>query len=260
MCKNKIADVDNPHHRFPVIKVIKSGNIIDWLKLGMNDVRQAKFASLFYGIVFASAGFLMHAVLFEASWLLSALTTGFLLIGPFLAMGLYDLSRRMQLGEKPALIPSLSAWRSNLMNVGIFAGVLVIILLIWARASLVIFALFFQGGLPTFLEIVQTVITFKQPTFALVYFTIGGFFAAFVYAASVIAIPLMADQKTDAVTAAIASLLAVTRNVIPMLLWAITIVLLVAIGFATHFVGLIITMPIIGHASWHAYRDLVEQV
>lgn len=260
MGKNKIAEVDSASQRFPVVRKIQSSNIIDWLRRGLDDVRQAQFASLYYGIIFAGAGILMHTVLFDASWLLSALTTGFLLIGPFLAMGLYDLSRRIELGEKPVLIPSLSAWRANLMNVGIFAGVLVVILLIWARASLVIFALFFQGGLPTFLEIVQTVITFEQPTFALVYFAVGGFFAAFVYAVSVVAIPLMADQKTDAVTAAIASLLAVTRNAVPMALWAITIVLLVAIGFATHFIGLIITMPIIGHASWHAYRDLVEPV
>jgi uncharacterized membrane protein len=260
MSKNKITEPESPIQSFPVIRQIKASNILNWLKHGISDLRQAKLASLFYGIVFACAGILMHAVLFDASWLLSALTTGFLLIGPFLAMGLYDLSRRMELGEKPALIPTLFSWRSNLMNVGIFAGVLVVILLIWARASLVIFALFFQGGLPTFLEIVQAVITFKQPTFAIAYFAVGGFFAAFVYAVSVVAIPLMADRKTDAITAAIASLLAVTRNFIPMLLWAFTIASMVFIGFATHYIGLIITMPIIGHASWHAYRDLVEPV
>lgn len=257
---NKTVEAESDNYRFPVIRNIKSSQIINWLRHGFNDFRQAKFASLFYGVVFASAGLLMHEVLFEVSWLLSGLTTGFLLIGPFLAMGLYDLSRRIELGEQPRLMPTLTSWRSNLLNVGIFAGVLVVILLIWARASLVIFAMFFQGGLPTFLEIIQTLITFEQPTFALVYFAVGGFFAAFVYAVSVVAIPLMADRRTDAVTAAIASLLSVTRNVIPMSLWALTIVLLVAIGFATHFIGLIITMPIIGHASWHAYRDLVEQV
>ncbi len=257
---NQTTETESATYRFPVIRNIKSSQIIDWLRHGCNDFRQARLASLFYGLVFASAGLLMHEVLFEVSWLLSGLTTGFLLIGPFLAMGLYDLSRRIELGEKPTLIPTLTSWRSNLLNVGIFAGVLVVILLIWARASLVIFALFFQGGLPTFLEIIQTLITFEQPTFALVYFAVGGLFAAFVYAVSVVAIPLMADRKTDAVTAAIASLLSVTRNVIPMTLWAFTIVLLVTIGFATHYIGLIITMPIIGHASWHAYRDLVEQV
>tara|TARA_B110000902_G_scaffold33265_1_gene35476 strand:+ start:599 stop:1126 length:528 start_codon:yes stop_codon:yes gene_type:complete len=172
-------------------------------------------------------------------------------------MGPYDLSRRMERGKKPMLIPSLTAWRTNLMNVGIFAGILVVILLILARASLVIFALLFQGELPTFLEIVKAVIAFQQPIFAAVYFAAGGFVAAFVYAVSIITIPLMADRQADAVNAAIASLLAVKRNFFPTLLWAFTIVLLVAIGFATHFVGLIITMPIIRHASWHAYRNLV---
>lgn len=260
MSINNNTEAESPTYSFPVIRKIKSSQIIAWLRLAVSDLCQARFASLFYGFVFAGAGMLMHDVLFELSWLLSGLTTGFLLIGPFLAMGLYDLSRRIELGEQPKLIPTLTSWRSNLLNVGIFAGVLVVILLIWARASLVIFAMFFQGGLPTFLDIIQTLVTFEQPTFALVYFAVGGFFAAFVYAVSVVAIPLMADRGTDAVTAAIASLLSVTRNVIPMSLWALTIVLLVAIGFATHFIGLIITMPIIGHASWHAYRDLVAEV
>jgi uncharacterized membrane protein len=101
-------------------------------------------------------------------------------------------------------------------------------------------------------------LAFKQPIFTIVYFSIGGLFAAFIFAISVIAIPLMADRKTDAITAAIASLLAVIRNPFQMLLWAICIVILVGIGFATSFLGLIVTMPIVGHASWHAYRDLVE--
>lgn len=257
MSGNKISDIENPAHLFPIINTVKPSQIIKWLKNGLSDLRQAKLASLFYGAFFAAAGILMNTVLLEASWLLSSLTTGFLLLGPFLAMGLYDLSRQLELEEKPTLSTSLTAWRSNLMNVGIFAGVLVVILLIWARASLVIFALFFKGGLPTFSDIVSTVITFEQPAFAAVYFAVGGLFATFVYAVSVIAIPLMADRQTDAVTAAIASIQAVSRNLFPMLLWAVTIVFFVAVGFATNFIGLIITIPIIGHASWHVYRDLV---
>jgi uncharacterized membrane protein len=258
MRDNQARKNDRKENSFPIVRSIKASNLISWLKLGVKDLREAKLASLFYGVIFASAGLLMHTVLFDASWLLSGLTTGFLLVGPFLAMGLYDLSRRMELGEKPKLIPTLTAWRSNMMNVGIFAGVLIVILLIWARASLVIFALFFHGGLPTFQDIIQTIIGFEQPTFAMVYFAVGGFFAAFVFSVSVTAIPLMADRQTDAVTASIASLISVVRNPLPMLLWAMIIVTLVVIGFATSFIGLIITMPIIGHASWHAYRDLIE--
>ncbi|MFT7228609.1 MAG: putative membrane protein [Methylophilaceae bacterium] len=139
---NKILGSESPAHGFPIIRTIKPRNIIDWLKHGLADLPQAMFASLFYGLVFASAGISMNIVLFEDSWLLSSLTTDFLLLGPFLAMGLYDLRRRMERGEKPTLIPSLTAWRTNLMNVGIFAVILVVILLIWARASLVIFSFF----------------------------------------------------------------------------------------------------------------------
>jgi len=249
---------EETNYHFPVIRNIKANRIRHWLLLGLQDLQKAKLASLFYGFVFALAGFLMHTVLFEASWLLSALTTGFLLVGPFLAMGLYELSRRIEAQEPPSLIPTLTVWRNNLVNVSIFAGVLVVILLIWARASLVIFALFFEGGLPTFLDVVKTIITFEQPIFALVYFAVGGLFAAFVFSASVVAIPLMADKQTDAVTAAIASLSAVAKNPLAMMLWAFTITSLVVASFATSFLGLIITMPIIGHASWHAYRDLIE--
>lgn len=264
MVENNIATPENSKpedsdYNFPVIREVKMGNILSWLQQGLRDLRQGGLASLFYGFVFAAAGMLMHTVITKATWLLAGLTTGFLLLGPFLAMGLYDLSRRMELGEKPQLLPTLTAWRQNLINVGLFAGMLVVVLLIWARASMVIFALFFQGSLPTFTDIILSVITLEQPIFTIVYFTVGGLFATFIFSVSVIAIPLMADRKTDAITAAIASLIAVTRNPVQMLAWALCIVALVTFGFATSFLGLIITMPLIGHASWHAYRDLVEQ-
>lgn len=243
---------------FPVIREIKPGAIIGWLRAGVKDTRRGGFASLFYGAFFAAAGWLMYLVFAEAYGLFAGLTTGFLLLGPFLAMGLYDLSRRMELGEQPKLGLSLIAWRPNILNIGIFAGVLVVILLIWARASLVIFALFFEGGLPTFTDVVLNVVTFKQPTFTVMYFVVGGFFATLVFAISVIAVPLMADRKTDAITAAIASIFACLRNPLTMLLWGLCIVALVGFGFATSFLGLIITMPVVGHATWHAYRDVVE--
>jgi uncharacterized membrane protein len=249
---------ENPVSAFPVIREIKPSAIIKWLQAGLADTRRGGLASLFYGVFFAAAGWLMHFVFAEAYGLFAGLTTGFLLIGPFLAMGLYDLSQRMELGEQPKLSHSLIAWRSNILNVGIFAGVLVVILLIWARASLVIFALFFEGGLPTFTDVMLSVVTFKQPTFTIMYFAVGGIFAALVFAISVVAVPLMADRKTDAITAAIASIIACMRNPLTMLLWGGCIVVLVGFGFATSFLGLIITMPVVGHATWHVYRDVVE--
>lgn len=259
MSDKELEGTENPYSTFPVIRKVKPGAIIKWLHAGLADTRRGGFASLFYGVFFAAAGWLMHLVFSEAYGLFAGLTTGFLLLGPFLAMGLYDLSRRMEeLDGPPKLGPSLVAWRPNILNVGIFAGVLVVILLIWARASLVIFALFFEGGLPTFTDVMLSVITFKQPTFTIMYFVVGGIFAALVFAISVVAVPLMADRKTDAITAAIASIIACLRNPVTMLLWGFCIVVLVGFGFATSFLGLIITMPVVGHATWHVYRDVVE--
>lgn len=243
---------------FPRIRTIPLQAPWRWLAAGLADLRQAGGISFFYGTCFAAAGWLMETVFQRAYALFAGLTTGFLLLGPFLAMGIYDVSRRLERGEAPSLGPTLSAWRPNLANVGVFAAVLAVVLLLWARASMVIFALFFDAPeLPTFAGIVHSVLAFEQPEFALAYFAVGGFFAAFVFAISVVAVPLMLDRNTDAVTAALASLIACGRNTGPMILWAGCIAVLVALGFATLFVGLIVVMPLIGHATWHAYRDLV---
>jgi len=257
MSENVPPGTDGAASRFPVIRRVESRAVIGWLRDGGHDLRQAAPASLFYGACFATAGWLMQVVFAEAYALFAGLTTGFLLLGPFLTLGLYDLSRRIEFGTPPRLAPTLAAWRPNLPNVGLFAAVLAVVLLIWARASIIVFALFFTGGLPTFGNVVHTVLTFEQPDFALVYFAVGGFFALFVFAISVIAVPLMFDRKTDAVTAAIASLVACSRNPGPLLLWGACIAVLAGIGFATFFIGLIVTMPLVGHATWHAYRDIV---
>lgn len=247
-----------PAELFPRVRAVGLDAPGRWLRAGFGDLRRGGWHSIFYGLCCAVAGWLLQFVFAHAYALFAGLATGFLLIGPFLAMGLYEISRRLERGENPPLAATLLAWRPNLANIGVFAAVLAVVLLVWARASMVVFALFFEsGGLPTFSGVVRAVLAFEQPVFALVYFAVGGFFAAFVFAISVVAVPLMLDRHTDAVSAAIASLAACARNPGPLLLWALCIALLVGLGFATLFAGLIVVMPLLGHASWHAYRDLV---
>lgn len=232
--------------------------IPDWLHSGVTDIHLGGRASLFYGIFFAATGILLHTIFAENYWLLAGLTTGFFLLGPFLAMGLYDLSRRMEAGEPPALTPTLTAWLPNLVNITLFTVLLICLFLSWGRLSMTIFAHYFHGALPTFIDVVINVFTFKQPFFLLVYFGTGALFAATIFSISVIAMPLMLDRNTSAWTAAITSLRTCARNPIPMLLWAFCIVVLVGFGLATNFLGLMLTMPVVGHASWHVYRDLIE--
>lgn len=241
-----------------IIRKVNINIILDWLHSGVTDIHLCGRASLFYGIVFAAIGVTLHIVFAENYWLLAGLTTGFFLLGPFLAMGLYDLSRRLEAGESLSLIPTLTAWIPNFINITLFTALLMSLFLSWVRLSFTIFSYFFKGALPTFADVVINVFTLKQPIFLLVYFSSGAIFAALIFSISVIAMPLMLDRNTSAWTAAITSLRTCARNPLPMLLWAFCIVVLVGFGLATNFLGLMLTMPVVGHASWHVYRNLIE--
>lgn len=240
------------------IRQVKADIIVDWLHAGVTDIHLGGWSSLFYGLCFAATGIFLHALFADHYWLLAGLTTGFFLLGPFLAMGLYDLSRRMDAGKPPTLIPTLTAWLPNLVNITLFTVLLVSIFLSWTRLSMTIFAHYFNHALPTFIDVVINVFTLKQPVFLLVYFSAGAVFAAFIFCISVIAMPLMLDRNASAWTAAVTSLRTCARNPRVMFLWALCIVVLISFGLATSFLGLILTMPVVGHASWHVYRTLID--
>lgn len=233
------------------------GAPITWLSKGLSDLYAAPTASLFYGVAFAVMGWAIVFFYGHAYSLTVALMAGFMLLGPGLAMGLYGLSRQREAGQVPRLQPSLSIWKANLSNLGIFALVTGVVLLIWARASLVVFAVFYSSGLPTANDFLRELLSFENVEFVTAYLIIGSGFAAFIFSISVVAVPLMLDRDKDAVSAMLLSLATVAKNPLPMLLWAGLIVTLAGIGFATAFTGLIVTIPILGHATWHAYRALV---
>jgi uncharacterized membrane protein len=242
---------------FPPVRTVSFAAPFGWLALGWKDLRAAPMASLFYGITFALMGWLIYLVFEHAVELTSALTAGFLLVGPFLATGLYDISRRRENGGDVMVPETLTAWRANLGAFSLFALGLTVITLVWARASLVTFALFFSGGMPTLKNFFSQVISADHLDFLLTYFAVGGVFAAIVFAVSVVSVPMMLDRGTDAVVAALTSVRALLANPGPLLLWAALIVLIVGLGFATLFLGLVIAVPWIGHATWHAYREIV---
>jgi uncharacterized membrane protein len=241
----------------PSIRSVAIGAPLRWLAAGWGDFLANPAPSAFYGACFAVMGFLIQFVFGHAYQYVSALVTGFFLVGPFLAIGLYDLSRRRESGQPAWLAPTLDAWRPNVGSVGIFALVLGVILLVWARASLVVFALFFTYDMPDLHGFLAQVLSFKHVEFLLAYACVGGFFAVLVFAISVVSVPMMLDRNTDGIVASLTSLRAFGANVPAMIVWGLLIVLLVALGFATWFAGLIVVVPVIGHATWHAYRELV---
>jgi uncharacterized membrane protein len=248
-----------PSSPFPPIRRVAPGAAFGWLACGWHDLRRAPGASLSYGLAFALMGALIVFVFRNAYELTSALTAGFLLVGPFLATGFYDISRRLERGAPVRLLDTATAWRANPGAFSLFALVLTIIMLIWARASLVTFALFFSSGMPTLQSFLAQVVSVDHLDFLATYVAVGALFATIVFAVSVVSVPMMLDRGTDTIVAALTSVRALFANPLPLLVWAVLIVVIVGAGFATFFAGLLVAVPVIGHATWHAYRALVAE-
>jgi uncharacterized membrane protein len=251
-------EAEPPGSPFPAVHTVPVGAAFGWLAAGWSDFRAKPGPSLFYGACFAVMGWLIAVTFRHAYEYVSALITGFFLVGPFLAIGLYDLSRRRQRGEPQWLAPTLDAWRPNVGAIGIFGLVLAVILLVWARASLIVFALFYTGAMPSVAGFVEQMLSIDNIDFLVAYFCVGGFFALLVFAISVVSVPMMMDRGTDGVVAVLTSLKAFAANVPAMIVWGLVIAVVIGAGFAAWFVGLVVAVPVIGHATWHAYRALVE--
>jgi uncharacterized membrane protein len=251
-------EIDARRGAFPAVREIGFGQPLVWLARGWRDFLAHPLQSAFYGACFAVMGWLIAFTFRNAYQYVSALVTGFFLVGPFLAIGLYDLSRRRQRGEPPRLGPTLDAWRPNVGAIGMFALVLGVILLVWARASLVVFALFYTHEMPSVEGFVAQMLSLDNLEFLVAYFCVGGFFALLVFAISAVAVPMMMDRDTDGIVAVLTSVKAFGTNLPAMLLWGFIITVVIGAGFALWFAGLVVAVPVIGHGAWHAYRDIVE--
>jgi uncharacterized membrane protein len=231
-----------------------------WLSAGWRDLWRAPQVSLCYGLVFVVISFLLTLGLWLAGllYLLLPLAAGFMFLGPIIAVGLYDVSRRLERGERPSLADAIGAWRGNGSQLALLGLVLMLFLLAWVRIAFLIFALFFGGQPPAWDLLVNTIFfTVDGIPFLAVGTVAGGVLALMVFAISAVAPPLLMDRDIGAMEAIFASVSAVTRNWRVMLGWGALIVLFMGAGLATFYVGLIVTLPLIGHASWHAYRDLI---
>lgn len=224
---------------------------IRWLRLGLNDLRQAPRLSLGYGAVVVGFLYLMTGLAWDAGNTLAlfTLSIGSVLIGPVLAFGLYSISRQIEQGQTPRFGYCIRESQNHLRNELLFALVLLIILLVWARAASMVHIFFPLSEEQTWQAWLQ---------FLAVGSAIGSVFAAIVFTASAFSLPMMLDRSTDAITGALTSVNAVLRNKGVMLIWAGLILGLMAVGVATALVGLVFILPLIGHATWHAYRETIQ--
>jgi uncharacterized membrane protein len=251
---------EDSHFTFPPVRDVDAMRPLRWLARGFDDLRAQPLASAFYGCCFAAMGVLLFLMFRFAIDYTSTLAMGFMLLGPLLCIGLYDLSRQREIAPPARLGKSLVAWRENPGGIGIYVLILTVVFLVWARASLVTFALFETHAMPTWTAFFLQLAAMQNVGFMLAFFGVGMVFAGIVFAFSVISIPCLLDRRADAVTAAAVSVIALARNPAAMLVWAALIVILVGIGLLTAYIALIFTGPLLGHATWHAYRDLVGPV
>ncbi|MDG4597760.1 MAG: DUF2189 domain-containing protein [Candidatus Contendobacter sp.] len=243
----------------PKVRVVPVDRPWDWLGAGWKDLWRTPAASLFHGLLFVVLGYLMVYMVQVRFQYVLALTSGFLLIGPFLAMGLYDLSRRLEVGEPATLGHALTAWRRNMVPILTFGGLAGLLMIVWARLSALLFGVIVGGNNLTLDgSTAQLFFSGSGLTFLLVFLAVGAVVAAAVFAVSVVSMPMMLNRKTDLITAVLTSLAVVRANPATMLLWAALIVIFTGIGLLTFYLGLALALPLIGHATWHAYRDLVE--
>ncbi len=229
-----------------------------WLLLGARDLMAFKAIGLFYGACFWAMAGLLGAVFRSRPEYVMSIASGCLLVGPFMALGLYEVSRRREAGLVPEFGASLTCWRSHLGSMGMLVLVLMVLELLWGRASLVVFAVFFDTGMPTTSSVIGAILSPQNWEFLAVYLLVGGVFAGLVFSVAVVSIPMILDRDTDAISAAITSLQLVFGNPGVMLVWGALITVLVLLALLPWCGGLLVVGPWLGHASWHAYRGSVR--
>ncbi len=229
-----------------------------WLRKGFADLMAHPGIAAFYGVAFCTMAVVLAAVFRSKPEYTMSIASGCLLVGPFLAMGLYEVSRRREVGIAPELGASVTCWDRHLGSMGLLVLVLVVLELLWGRASLVVFAVFFNTGMPSTTGVLQAVFNPQNWEFVAAYAAVGGAFAMLVFSTAVVSIPMILDRDTDAISAAITSLEVVFHNPGVMVLWGLLLTALVVLAMLLPWsLGLLVVGPWLGHASWYAYRGSV---
>jgi uncharacterized membrane protein len=233
----------------------------NWLAAGWRDMWRVPRLSLAYGAIFATVGLVLVVGLTQVGLLslILVFAGGFILIGPMLASGLYETSRRLEQGEPVSLASTLRAGFYGKGQLAFMGLLLMLVYLAWIEIAFLLFMLFFgpQPMPPLDVFVSNLLLTPRGLGLLIVGTGVGMVLAAIVFAISAIAVPLLMTEPVDVVTAATMSVGACRKNPKAMALWAALIVGGMVLGFVTLFFGLVIAFPLFGHANWHAFRDLL---
>ena len=223
-----------------------------WVRAGVKDLMQAPQQSLIYGLSVAiMIGVIcLLAWIRGSQWFMFAMLGGFVFLAPLTCIGLYAISAQLERGQPPLIARSIrAAFKRHFGNEMVFALVLMIIFLIWARAAVMVSVFFPVDGDTTTMDLVSF-FTFGT--------TIGAVFAAVTFSASAFSLPMIMHRDVDSITAIVTSVNAVLRNKRAMFVWLTIIVVSLLVGVATAFIGLVVIIPVIGYAAWHGYLETID--
>jgi uncharacterized membrane protein len=230
-----------------------------WLGRGFRDMRRHWGASLGYGALTVALGWTLLVFLGTHPYLVAAAITGFLLVGPAMSAGLCEMSRRHSLGQPASFDDSLEGFGRNVSALFEFGTILAVCAVAWFGISALLLGSVFHIPAPSISETMyRGFIDSTNRSQVLAYVAVGGILAASVFAISVVAIPLIIDRHATAGQAILGSVRAVFSNIPAMIVWSALILILTVIGYAPLLCGLIVVAPLLGHATWHAYRDMIR--
>jgi uncharacterized membrane protein len=233
-----------------------------WLTAGWGDMVAMPGISLVYGLVPVVAGWLAVLVILrlDLPYLVLPLSAGFFFVGPFLAVGLYEVSRRREAGCAVDGETTLLAWRRNPDQIALMGLLLLLFHLAWMRLAQLLFALFEWRTVSSWDRFADLIwASSRSLPFLALGVTLGAVLAAVAFAIGAFSMPYLLDRRNSNMFEAIATSVAAVRlNLRPMALWAGLIVLLVALGMVPGLLGLLVTVPLVAYATWHAYRDVVR--
>ncbi len=253
-----------PRSREPVIRRIGVADVGEAVAAGIRDFQAAPAYGLFFGGIYALGG--MAMVLLGWAWgmlyLVYPLAAGFSLIGPFVAVGLYEVSRLREAG-KPLSWPAVLGvvFAQSRRELGWMALVCVFIFMMWMYQVRLLIALFFGFKSFALRDFMTELVTTPEGwLFLVIGHVVGAVLSIVMFSLTVVSFPLLLDRDVDFVTAMITSVRAVLSNPVPMLGWAAIVVVLLIVAAAPFFLGLFVVLPVLGHTTWHLYRRLVEPV
>ena len=251
-----------------MVRQIAAGQPLQWLRLGVRDMLRSGWLSIVHGAVLALFGAALFAAAHQKFWLLAGAFSGFLVVAPVLATSLYAMSRALEQQSPIRLALLRDTWmswqQSRFVERGgywclVRFGVLLALAGTgWVMTSAALITLMAPAPINTPIDFLRHVVLGRNHYLFEVWLSMGGILAAPIFASSVVSMPLMLDRRITLLDAVLTSWRVVLANPVPMAVWSGLIMLMVGLGFATLLIGLVVVVPVLGHASWHAYRDLVD--